>query len=350
MDIKPLREDLSRPLIMAGPCSAESEEQVMLTARALADAGVRVFRAGIWKPRTMPGGFEGVGECGLEWLARAKRETGMLIATEVATRTHVEQALNAGVDMLWIGARTSANPFAVQDIADALKERGEDVPVLIKNPVSPDLELWIGAIKRIYNAGIHRIAAVHRGFSSYGNSGYRNEPLWRIPIELHRRYPQIPIICDPSHIGGKRELIEQLSQRAMDMDFDGLIIEVHCNPEQAMSDASQQITPEELERMLKSLQYRSRKEASEELKQMRREIDILDEELLDVIRRRMEVSQRIGEFKREHMMPVVQIGRHDEIMQHRMREGERMGINSTFTRRLMSLIHEESVNCQLRKD
>ena len=236
--------DPQRPIVIAGPCSAETEEQVMETARGIADKGIKLFRAGIWKPRTKPGGFEGIGAEGLQWLKRVKKETGMYVATEVATKDHVFEALKAGIDVLWIGARTTVNPFAVQEIADALK--GVDVPVLIKNPVNPDLELWIGAFQRLYGAGIRRLGAIHRGFSSYDKKMYRNLPLWHIPIELRRRMPNLPIFCDPSHIGGKRELIAPLCQQAMDLSFDGLIIESHCNPDCAWSDASQQITPDVL--------------------------------------------------------------------------------------------------------
>ena len=239
--------DPRRPLVIAGPCSAETEEQVIDTARALAAEGIRIYRAGLWKPRTKPGGFEGVGTAGIPWLQRVKRETGMYTATEVATRDHVAAALKGGIDLLWIGARTAANPFAMQEIADAL--RGHDVPVLVKNPVSPDLELWIGAIERIHNAGIRRLAAIHRGFTSIDKSIYRNHPMWAIPIELHRRLPQLPIFCDPSHIGGRRELIAPLAQQAMDLGFDGLIVESHCDPDSAWSDKAQQITPRTLARI-----------------------------------------------------------------------------------------------------
>ncbi|MDE5687230.1 MAG: 3-deoxy-7-phosphoheptulonate synthase, partial [Paramuribaculum sp.] len=238
LPILPEGFDPNKPLIIAGPCSAETEEQVLCTANELAANGIRIFRAGIWKPRTKPGGFEGVGAPGLEWMKKVKETTGMLTATEVATRQHIEEALDAGIDILWIGARTSANPFAMQEIADTLQERGADVTVLVKNPVNPDLELWIGAMQRIYNAGIRRIGAIHRGFSTYGKHLYRNMPNWHIPTELRLRLPNLPIICDPSHIGGKRELIAPLSQQALDMGFNGLIIERHCDPDKAWSDAS----------------------------------------------------------------------------------------------------------------
>ena len=263
-DIKPIKfcgVDSKRPVVIAGPCSAETEEQVMETAKDLAKNGVRIFRAGIWKPRTKPGGFEGVGSVGLTWLQEVKKETGMLVATEVANKQHVEEALNAGVDVLWIGARTSANPFAMQEIADSLV--GADVPVLVKNPVNPDLELWIGAMQRIYNAGIRQIGAIHRGFSAYGKHLYRNMPQWHIPIELRRRMPELTLICDPSHIGGKRELVAPLSQQAMDMGFDGLIVESHCDPDSAWSDKSQQVTPEVLNFILNMLVVRDTTQTTE---------------------------------------------------------------------------------------
>ena len=265
------------PLIMAGPCSAETEEQTLSTARRLAMGGVKVFRAGIWKPRTKPGGFEGIGKEGLQWLKRVKEETGMLVATEVAMRRHVEEALEAGVDILWIGARTSANPFAVQEIADALKDAGaEDVAVLVKNPVNPDLELWIGALERLYNAGIRRLGAIHRGFSFYGKSIYRNPPQWHIPIELHRRIPELPIVVDPSHMGGKRELVGPLCQQALDMKFTGLMIESHCTPDEAWSDKNQQVTPEVLKIILSSLVLRNSEQNTESLQQLRQQIDRVD--------------------------------------------------------------------------
>ena len=273
--------DTKRPIVIAGPCSAESEEQVLETARGLAAKGVKLFRAGIWKPRTKPGGFEGVGAPGLQWLKKVKEETGMYVSTEVATRAHVEEALKAGIDLLWIGARTTVNPFAVQEIADALK--GVDIPVLIKNPVNPDLELWIGAIERIYGAGIHRIGVIHRGFSSYDKKIYRNLPLWHIPIELRRRMPELQIFCDPSHIGGKRELIAPLCQQAMDLSFDGLIVESHCNPDCALSDASQQITPDVLDYVLNLLVIRNETQTTENLSQLRNQIDEIDEQLLELL-------------------------------------------------------------------
>lgn len=340
-----------RPLVIAGPCSAESEHQVLTTARALAGMGMKIFRAGVWKPRTKPGGFEGVGGDALPWLAKAKADTGMLIATEVATWRHVVEAVEAGVDVLWIGARTSANPFAVQEIADTLAKypaaKRDSLAVLVKNPVNPDLELWIGAMERIRLAGIRRLGAVHRGFSSYGEHIYRNPPKWRIPIELHRRMPELPIICDPSHIGGRRDLIAPLSQQALDMNFDGLIIETHCDPSNALSDAAQQITPEELAGILKNLVVRSTNSATETLDLLRRQIDRLDDELLDLLAKRMSVAREIGRYKVEHGMPVVQPGRYSDLMQNRVRNGQLLGLGTDFIGGILAAIHEESVRQQL---
>ncbi len=334
-----------RPLLIAGPCSAETEEQVMTTATQLAAKGVKIFRAGIWKPRTKPGGFEGVGEKGLPWMERVKKETGMYIITEVATAKHVEAALRAGMDMLWIGARTSANPFAVQEIADALK--GIDIPVLIKNPVNPDLELWIGALQRLNNAGIKRLAAIHRGFSSFDKKIYRNLPQWHIPIELRRRIPQLPILCDPSHIGGKRELIAPLSQQAMDLGFDGLIVESHCSPDDAWSDAFQQITPDVLDYILDLLVIRDTHQTTESLKELRSQIDECDNSLIDILSRRMRISREIGTFKKEHQMTVLQTGRYSEILDKRSAQGEQCGMSGDFVKKVFEAIHEESVRQQL---
>lgn len=301
-----------RPLVIAGPCSAETEEQVLAAARALAAQEVKIFRAGIWKPRTKPGGFEGVGVEGLRWLQRVKAETGMYVSTEVATERHVFEALKAGVDLLWIGARTSANPFAMQELAGAL--RGVDIPVLVKNPVNPDLELWIGAIERLYNAGLRRLGAIHRGFSSYDRTIYRNQPQWHIPIELRRRLPQLPLLCDPSHIGGKRELIAPLSQEAMDLGFDGLIVESHCTPDEAWSDKQQQVTPDVLCFMLHTLVVRETTQTTEPLAELRQQIDRLDDELLALMAKRMRISREIGQYKKEHSMPILQAKRYDEIL------------------------------------
>lgn len=339
--------DSQKPLLIAGPCSAETEEQVIKTATELAANGVKIFRAGIWKPRTKPGGFEGVGAEGLQWLKKVKEITGMYTATEVATKQHIEEALAAGVDILWIGARTSANPFAMQEIADALQAANADVPVLIKNPVNPDLELWIGAMQRIYNAGIRRIGAIHRGFSAYGKHLYRNLPQWHIPIELRRRTPNLPIICDPSHIGGKRELVSSISQQALDMGFDGLIIESHCDPDCAWSDKSQQITPDVLNFIINTLVLREGTHTTESLTLLRQQIDGLDNELLEVLNKRMRVSREIGQFKKEHRMPVVQATRYDDIIQSRVRLAEEMGMSGDFMKAVLAAIHEESVRQQI---
>ena len=339
--------DNSKPIIIAGPCSAETEEQVMTTARQLAENGVKIFRAGIWKPRTHPGGFEGVGEKGLEWLAKVKAETGMMTATEVATRQHVIQAVTAGVDVLWIGARTSANPFAMQEIADAIQETGADLPVLIKNPVNPDLELWIGAMQRIYNAGIRRIGAIHRGFSAYGKHLYRNMPQWRIPIELRRRYPGLPVFCDPSHIGGKRELVASISQQALDMSFSGLIIESHCDPDCAWSDKAQQITPEVLNFILHTLVLRDQSTSTESLALLRQQIDRIDDDLIELLDKRMHVAREIGQYKKEHSMPVIQAGRYSDLMQRRVKAAESLGMAPEFMKSVLAAIHEESVRQQI---
>lgn len=337
--------DNKRPIIIAGPCSAESEEQVLTTARELAANGIKIFRAGIWKPRTKPGGFEGVGEIGLQWLKKVKEETGMHLAIEVANKAHVEAALKAGVDIMWIGARTSANPFAVQEIADALK--GSDVTVLVKNPVNPDLELWIGAMQRIYNAGITKIAAIHRGFSTYGKHLYRNLPNWHIPIELRRRLPKLQIFCDPSHIGGKRELIAPLSQQAMDLGFDGLIVESHCDPDCALSDKSQQVTPEVLNFIINTLVIRDTTQTTENLTLLRQQIDQIDNDLIEILNKRMRVSREIGQYKKEHEMPVLQTGRYDVVLKSRAKLAEEMGMSGEFMKNIFVSIHEESVRQQI---
>lgn len=349
-DIQPISiEGIEKehPIIIAGPCSAETEEQVLRTAHELASHGIKIFRAGIWKPRTKPGGFEGVGEAGLPWLAKVKAETGMATATEVANRAHVLAAIQHGVDVLWIGARTSANPFAMQEVADAIKESGVDVAVLVKNPVNPDLELWIGALQRIYNAGVRRLGAIHRGFSAYGKHLYRNMPEWRIPIELRRRIPNLPIICDPSHIGGKRELVGPLSQQALDMGFDGLIIESHCDPDCALSDKSQQVTPEVLNFILNTLVIRDSNQTTESLELLRQEIDRLDNDLLEILNKRMQVSRDIGQFKKEHRMPILQAARYDKLINSRVKLAIEMGMSGEFMRSVLSAIHEESVRQQI---
>lgn len=336
----------NKPMIIAGPCSAETEEQVMNTAINLANNGIKYFRAGIWKPRTKPGGFEGVGVEGLAWLKRVKEETGMYTCTEVATKAHVEAALEADIDILWIGARTSANPFAMQEIADALVGH-EDKIVLVKNPVNPDIELWIGALQRIYNAGIRKLGAIHRGFSAYGKHLYRNMPQWHIPIELHRRIPNLPIFCDPSHIGGLRELIAPISQQAIDMGFEGLIIESHCDPDCAWSDKSQQVTPDVLNYILNTLVVRATSQSTENLNLLRQQIDELDNDLIEVLSKRMRVCREIGQYKKEHHMQVVQTGRYDDILKSRIKLAEEMGMSGDFMKTVLQAIHEESVRQQI---
>lgn len=337
--------DDKRPMLIAGPCSAETEEQVMKTAKMLAANGVKIMRAGIWKPRTKPGGFEGIGAEGLQWLKKVKKETGMYVATEVATQKHVYEALKYGMDMLWIGARTTANPFAVQEIAEALQ--GVDIPVLVKNPVNPDLELWIGALERLSAVGLTKLGAIHRGFSSYDKTIYRNIPQWHIPIELKRRYPNLPIICDPSHIGGKRDLIQPLCQQAMDLNFEGLIVETHCDPENAWSDAAQQVTPAVLKEIIDGLVIRNTNQTTEDLSQLRKQIDELDQNLLELLSKRMRVSREIGTYKKEHDMAIVQTDRYDDILKRRIQEASDMGMNPEFMRVVLEAIHEESVRQQL---
>ena len=335
-----------RPLVIAGPCSAETEEQTVETARQLAKNGVKVFRAGIWKPRTKPGGFEGNGIKALPWMDTVKKETGMLTATEVATAKHVEEALEYGVDLLWIGARTTADPFAVQEIADTLK--GTDIPVLVKNPVNPDLELWIGALQRINNAGITRLGAIHRGFSSYDKKLYRNQPQWHIPIELHRRFPDLPIICDPSHISGRRDLIASLSQQAMDLQFQGLIIESHIDPDNAWSDASQQVTPEVLNLILNNLVIRDMNQSTESLSELRKQIDEIDMNLIETLAKRMRICREIGTYKKEHDLTVLQSDRYDEVINKRAQEGSSLGMDSDFMAQIFESIHAESVRQQMK--
>ena len=318
--------DDERLIVMAGPCSAETEEQVITTARQLAAKGCHLFRAGVWKPRTKPGGFEGNGEAALPWLRTVKEETGMMVATEVATPEHVELALKYGVDILWVGARTTANPFAMQALADSL--RGVDVPVFVKNPVNPDLELWIGAMERINQAGVKRLAAIHRGFSSYDKKIYRNLPMWQIPIELRRRIPQLPIICDPSHIGGSRELVAPLCQQAMDLGFDGLIVESHCNPDCAWSDADDNMT-------------------TEGIVALRKQIDELDNQLMELLAKRMRVCREIGQYKKEHNMTVLQTGRYNEILDKRGAQGTLCGMDPKFVKEIFESVHEESVRQQI---
>ncbi len=337
--------DNERPLVIAGPCSAETEEQVINTAKQLAAKGFHMFRAGVWKPRTKPGGFEGNGEMALPWMKAVKEETGMLVATEVATPEHVELCMKYGVDILWIGARTTANPFAMQALADSMK--GIENPVFVKNPVNPDLELWIGGMERINRAGVKHMAAIHRGFSSYDEKIYRNTPMWHIPIELRRRIPNLPIICDPSHIGGRRELVAPLCQQAMDLGFDGLIVESHCNPDCAWSDAKQQVTPDVLDYILSLIQVRDETVTTEGISQLRHQIDDLDNQLMDLLAKRMRVCREIGQYKKEHNMTVLQSARYNEILEKRGAQGALCGMDAEFVAHVYELIHGESVRQQI---
>lgn len=339
-----------RPLIMAGPCSAETEKQVMETARQLNERGIKIFRAGIWKPRTRPNSFEGVGREGLPWLKKVKEEFGMLTATEVANKEHVFEALKFGVDMIWIGARTTANPFTVQEIADALN--GVDIPVLIKNPINPDVELWIGAFERINQAGLKKLAAIHRGFSTYGKSFYRNDPQWQIPIELKRQIPNLPIITDPSHICGNRDGLFEISQEAMDLDFDGLIIETHCDPDNALSDAKQQITPETLKKMVDSLVLRKANIDNtiimHNLEELRNQIDKYDDKLIDILEHRMIVAEKIGKYKKENNITILQSSRWDDLLRKRIAIAEKKGLSEEFILKVFRAIHQESINHQTK--
>lgn len=348
LDLRPLALPAApcgeKTLLIAGPCSAETEAQVMQTARELADFGVRIFRAGIWKPRTKPGGFEGKGLEALPWLRRVNEELGMITATEVATPTHIEAALKAGVGLLWIGARTATSPFALQDMADAL--RGVDIPILVKNPVNPDIELWIGGLLRLNQAGIKRLGVIHRGFSTYGKKTYRNEPMWSVPIELRRRFPDLPIIGDPSHIGGQRSLIAPLAQQGLDLGFDGLIIETHCSPEKAWSDAAQQITPTVLKSLLNQLVIRDRRNEAVQLDEMRAQIDRLDSSLIHLLAERMSVSSKIGAYKKAHNLTIVQARRYDEILKRNFEHGTSHGMTPQFIKAIFEAIHEESIRRQ----
>jgi chorismate mutase len=339
-------ECMKRPIIIAGPCSAETEEQVMTTARELSSRGIRIYRAGIWKPRTRPNAFEGIGSIGLKWLRQVKEETGMLTTTEVANVKHVEESLKAGVDILWIGARTSANPFAVQDIAEAL--RGVDIPVMVKNPVNPDIELWIGAFERLNNSGIKKLIAIHRGFSVYDRTLFRNDPQWQVPIELRRRIPELKIITDPSHICGNRHMLYDVSQKAMDLNFDGLIIETHPTPDLAWSDASQQITPAELQTLLLRLVFRDEGDQRSmiNLAELREQIDKLDDKLIHIFEKRMKVVEEIGRHKKESNITILQSQRWDDIVKNRIRLGSRMGLSEEFILKVFQAIHQESINKQ----
>jgi len=338
-----------RPLIISGPCSAETEEQVMQTATQLAATGkVDILRAGIWKPRTRPGSFEGVGTKGLPWLQQARKATGLPVAVEVATAKQVEDALHFGVDVLWIGARTTVNPFSVQDVADALK--GVDVPVLIKNPINPDLELWIGAVERVAKSGIKNIGLIHRGFSSYGNTEYRNAPMWHLAIEMKRRNPELLMINDPSHICGRRDILLDVAQKAIDLDFDGLIIESHVDPDMAWSDAKQQVTPEKLGQMISFIKWRTEDVNSEEvhanMDKMRAQINHLDDELMQLLGQRMKVAQKIGQYKKDNNITILQTNRWNEILERAIANGTKLGLSEDFITKYLDTVHMESINIQ----
>lgn len=338
-----------RPLIISGPCSAETEEQVMQTALRLAATGkVDILRAGIWKPRTRPGSFEGIGTKGLPWLQAARKASGLPVAVEVATGKQVEDALHFGVDVLWIGARTTVNPFSVQDVADAL--RGVDVPVLIKNPINPDLELWIGAMERVAKAGIKHIGLIHRGFSSYGNTEYRNAPMWHLAIEMKRRYPELLMINDPSHICGRRDILQEVAQTAIDLDFDGLIVESHIDPDNAWSDAKQQITPEKLGEMISSIRWRKEDVASPEyhaaLEKLRQQINNLDDELMQILGQRMKVAESIGKYKKENDITILQTNRWNSILERAFAKGDKLGLSKEFVTKYFDAVHMESINHQ----
>lgn len=339
-----------RPFLIAGPCSAESDEQVMNVCTDIAKLGnVQMLRAGIWKPRTRPDSFEGVGEIGLPWLVAAGKATGLPTTTEVANRAHVEAALNAGVDVLWIGARTTVNPFAVQEIADALE--GVNIPVMIKNPVNPDLELWLGAFERLEKVGITDLAAIHRGFSVYKHKKYRNVPSWELPIALKERRPEIPIICDPSHIGGKRELLLEISQKAMDLNFEGLMIETHPNPDKAWSDAAQQVTPQGLKGIIDALILRSQEvspSVASVLQQMREEVSHIDEQLFEVLSRRMKLSEKVGQFKRQNNITILQQEHWAKVIAQHLSKSEEYNLTEQFIRQLMDAIHQESIRHQVK--
>lgn len=338
-----------RPLIIAGPCSAETEEQVMETAVQLQQTGkIDMMRAGIWKPRTRPGSFEGIGTKGLPWLQRAKKVTGIPVAVEVATAKQVEDALHFDVDVLWIGARTTVNPFSVQEVADAL--RGADVPVLIKNPINPDLELWIGAVERVAKSGIKQIGLIHRGFSSYGNTEYRNAPMWHLAIEMKRRFPDMLFINDPSHISGRRDILQDVAQTAIDLDFDGLIIESHIDPDKAWSDAKQQVTPERLAELLDGIRWRKEDVASEEyhaaLEKLRQQINHLDDELMQILGQRMKISEKIGLYKKENNITILQTNRWNAILERAFKKGDKIGLSREFITKYFDAVHMESINHQ----
>ena len=338
-----------KPSVVAGPCSAESEEQVMETAKGLKEMGINVFRAGIWKPRTHPGCFEGVGAVGLKWLQRVQKEYGLKVATEVAGEKHVAECLKHGVDMVWLGARTTANPFLVQEIADALK--GTDIPVLVKNPVNADLDLWIGALERLSRAGIKKLGVIHRGFSTFDKIKYRNDPQWQVAIELRSRYPELPFFVDPSHLGGSRDYIREISQRSLDLGFEGLMIESHCNPSVALSDARQQLTPAQLRDLLyDQIVVREKDSDSPEWKEnidlLRTKIDVIDENILYALGSRMRISRMIGEYKKENNIAIIQAARWDYLLGKVLEKGKEYGLTEKFLNDVFNAIHEASVEIQ----
>lgn len=338
-----------RPVIVSGPCSAETEEQTLETCRRVAATGkVDILRAGIWKPRTRPNSFEGVGADGLRWMKKAKEQTGLLTSVEVANFNHVFEALKAGIDILWIGARTTVNPFSVQEIANALE--GTDATVFVKNPINPDIELWTGALERLNKAGITKLGMIHRGFAQHGSSIYRNEPKWQLAVEMKRRFPEIPMLCDPSHIAGNRELLEPISQQALDMDYAGLMIESHIDPDQAWSDKNQQVTPERLEEMLDAFTVRrpnvSDAELNEKLDRLRRQIDMVDDELLELLSQRMKIAEDIGEVKKEKGVTILQTNRWEEIIENATSKGTLKGLSQKFMVQYLNAIHQESIDHQ----
>ena len=339
---------LNHPLVIAGPCSAETEDQVLKIAHDLKDTDVSIYRAGIWKPRTRPGMFEGVGAIGLKWLDKVKKETGLLTATEVANASHVKLALEYDIDVLWIGARSTVSPFIVQEIADALE--GTDKIVLVKNPVNPDLALWLGGIERLYSANIKKLGVIHRGFSTYEKSKYRNNPEWQLPIELQNRFPDIPLICDPSHIAGRRDILQDISQTALDLNFDGLMIETHIDPDNAWSDAAQQITPSVLVKMMNDLKIRTltseEADYKNQLNTLRTQIDVIDHGLLETLGKRMKVAVSIGKLKKQKNVAVLQTKRWNEILGNMILEGEKKGLSEEFVLRMFKAIHQESINNQ----
>ncbi|APY11473.1 3-deoxy-7-phosphoheptulonate synthase [Seonamhaeicola sp. S2-3] len=340
--------NLDHPLVIAGPCSAETEEQVLKIAHELKDTDVTYFRAGIWKPRTRPGNFEGVGALGLKWLQKVKEETGMKVCTEVANAAHVKLALEHDIDMLWIGARSTVSPFIMQEIADALE--GTDKPVLIKNPVNPDLALWLGGIERIYSSGVKNIGAIHRGFSTYEKTKYRNNPNWQMAIEFQNKFPDIPLINDPSHITGKRDMVFDVSQVALDLNFDGLMIETHHNPEKAWSDAAQQVTPNTLVQIMRDLKVKKEEDPeadyNNKLDNLRAQIDVVDHEIIELLGKRMQVSDGIGKLKKEKNLSVLQSKRWNEILGRMVLEGQEHGLSEEFILKMFKAIHQESINHQ----